>query len=342
MVRRGPAPGSRDWSRQRGGGRRRDRGARHRKGWEQPDPKPFLFVAVKKDTCPDRRLLDEKDLHDRIVHDRITARFELELEVVSDYLFVGSGGWEVTKDGRAYRTFYRRNDQICVPATSIKGAVRAVYEAITNSCVSQIDPKDKKKPPKGHLKCKFKRGNEPLCPACRLFGTTGYAGRIRFSDALPVGGTIRAIVQVYDLFKPKPDKWEGRKFYAHGRASIVDGPPQRSHHFVEAVVGNTEFQTKITIFNAGDTELAALFVSIGLLDLNGKRIMPKIGGAKPRCFGTVRFELLNGKDWEGRAIQREELFAELRNALSLVDVEAFNKLTDATYKLPHCPRRNYR
>jgi len=269
----------------------------------------------------------------------ITAQFELKFTVLSDYLFVGSGGWEVTKDGRAYRTFYRRGDDICIPATSIKGAVRAAYEAITNSCVSQIDPKDKKKPPKGYLRCKFRESSDPLCPACRLFGTTGYAGRIRFSDALPLRKTEPKIVQIFDLFPPR--KEQGRKFYAHGKAAVVDGPPQRNHRFVEAVEGNTEFRTTVTVFNAEYAELAALFVSMGLLDLNGRRIEVKIGGAKPRCFGTVRFELLDGKDWEGKTIQKEELFAELRNALSLVDMEAFNILADATYELPNCPRRLY-
>ncbi|RKY18857.1 MAG: hypothetical protein DRP63_01500 [Planctomycetota bacterium] len=331
MVRRGPAPGSRDWLRRRGGEQRRDRGARHRRGREQPDPKPFVWIPTSTQKSPQRQ--ENFPQHDMFVEGLITAQFELKFTVLSDYLFVGSGGWEVTKDGRAYRTFCRRGDDICIPATSIKGAVRAVYEAITNSCVSQTSWFGL--PPSYSAR----RCRERLCPACRLFGTTGYAARIRFSDALPLRKTEPKIVQIFDLFPPRNE--QGRKFYAHGKASVVDGPPQRNHHFVEAVVGNTEFRARVTVFNAEYAELAALFVSMGLLGVNGRRIKVKIGGAKPRCFGTVRFELLDGKDWEGRTIQKEALFAELRNAFSLVDMEAFGRLADAAYRLPNCPRRLY-
>jgi len=70
MVRRGPAPGSRDWQRMHRRRQREDRGSqRRRTGREQPAPKPFFFVAVRKDACPDRRPLDDKDLHHRVSSD---------------------------------------------------------------------------------------------------------------------------------------------------------------------------------------------------------------------------------------------------------------------------------
>ncbi|MFN3929342.1 MAG: RAMP superfamily CRISPR-associated protein, partial [Thermoflexus sp.] len=109
----------------------------------------------------------------------LSGRLELEIEVRSDYLYVGSGQIELFNNrGReqAYYAFARRDGQLIIPGTSIKGAVRSVVEAISNSCVKLITSRERLPP--SHQPC----DEDALCPACRLFGVTGYRGRAHFAD----------------------------------------------------------------------------------------------------------------------------------------------------------------
>jgi hypothetical protein len=102
------------------------------------EPKPFVLIDIPS-YSPERK---PATTHEKFAG--LTGRLELTFTVVSEYLFVGSGAYEFDPNARGDRpdvwyTFYRRNGQLCVPGTSIKGAIRAIVEAISNSCVSQFD-----------------------------------------------------------------------------------------------------------------------------------------------------------------------------------------------------------
>jgi CRISPR-associated protein (TIGR03986 family) len=72
--------------------------------------------------------------HDRYVG--LTGRIVCEVEAVTS-LFI-SDSHAVKEDGRKHRTyrFFQYDGQPALPASSLRGMVRSVYEALTNSCFS--------------------------------------------------------------------------------------------------------------------------------------------------------------------------------------------------------------
>jgi len=281
------------------------------------EPKPFVLVPIPSEG-PKRQ--------PPVTHERffdLTGHLGLTFTVVSEYLFVGSGAYDFDPNARGDRpdvwyTFYRRNDQMCVPGTSIKGAVRAIVEAISNSCVSQTRRKrssEEQVRSSSHRPCQFKDITSSLCPACRLFGTTGYRGRVHFSDFLPRGEVTKGeIVKIGELWEPKKCDSTKRRFY--GQKSFQragDLRPTSGFRFVEAVRKETEFQGTLVFENLKEAELGLLFHALGWAVEEGSALdsrkaaagsaqntrgeqgkvitafYPKIGGAKPRCFGSVQF-----------------------------------------------------
>jgi CRISPR/Cas system CSM-associated protein Csm3 (group 7 of RAMP superfamily) len=266
------------------------------------EPKPFMLIEIPS-RAPERK---PATTHEKFTE--LTGRLELTFTVVSEYLFVGSGAYGFDPNARGDRpdvwyTFYRRNGQICVPGTSIKGAIRAIVEAISNSCVSQIRRPREQVRSNAHQLCRFKDENSPLCPACRLFGTTGYRGRVHFSDFLPNGEVRNEIVKIGELWEPRRYDPTKRRFYERKSFQPVrDSRPQSGFRFVEAVRKETKFQGILMFENLSEAELGLLFHALGWAVEGGRVIIafaPKIGGAKPRCFGSVQFNPVRLRLWGG-------------------------------------------
>lgn len=262
--------------------------AQHRP--QQAEPKPFFWIDFRGK--PEKRGLT--------FHDRFggwSGRMELEIEVLSDYLYVGSGNIDLLQGkNQACYTFARCNGQLVIPGTGIKGAVRSIVEAISNSCVPQVGRREQS--PDSHRSCgEVKRGQEravTLCPACRLFGTTGYRGRVHFSDAMPVGNVQTKMIKIADLWPPK--RSQGRKFYQNRAFQPQqDMRPEKNYRFIEVVPKGTRFKATLFFENATTAEMGLLMRGLGL-DLHPEKegsvvyAFPiKIGGAKPRCLGSVYF-----------------------------------------------------
>ncbi len=254
---------------------------------QQPaEPKPFFWISLREKPSPQR---DQPVPHDRFIG--WSGRMELEIEVRSDYLYVGSGNFDLfLLQGReqARYTFARRNGELVIPGTGIKGAVRSVVEAISNSCVPLSGRRERG--PGSHRPC-----NDPsrLCPACRLFGTTGYQGRVHFADAVPFGDVETTTIKIADLWPPK--RFEGRKFYQTKAFQPQDMRPQKNYRFLEVVPKGTRFRTTLFFENATTAEMGLLVRALGLAlhpEKEGSVVYAfpvKIGGAKPRCLGSVRF-----------------------------------------------------
>jgi CRISPR/Cas system CSM-associated protein Csm3 (group 7 of RAMP superfamily) len=265
------------------------------------EPKPFVSIEIPS-RAPEPK---PATTHEKFAG--LTGRLELTFTVVSEYLFVGSGAYGFDPNARGDRpdvwyTFYRRNGQLCVPGTSIKGAIRAIVEAISNSCVSQRHPREEVRS-KAHQLCRFKDKNSPLCPACRLFGTTGYRGRVHFSDFLPNGEVRSQIVKIGELWEPKRYDSTKRRFYkSKSFQPTGDSRPQSGFRFVEAVRKETKFQGTLIFENLSEAELGLLFHALGWA-VEGERVIiafaPKVGGAKPRCFGSVQFHPVRLRLWGG-------------------------------------------
>ncbi len=324
-----------------------------KRGRRQPsEPKPFFWISLQGKSKPQK---DEPVPHDRF--SGWSGRIELEIEVCSDYLYVGSGNFDLFplqgKDQARY-TFARRNGHLVIPGTGIKGVVRSVVEAISNSCV--LLSAREERGPGSHRPC-----NDPdnLCPACRLFGTTGYRGRVHFSDAVPVGNAETTTIKIADLWRPK--RFEGRKFYQTKAFQPQDMRPQKNYRFLEVVPKGTRFRTTLFFENATTAEMGLLVRALGLaLHMNKEGTVVyafplKIGGAKPRCLGSVYFHpkkiqvlsvtganlfqsLLTGGDYQGTKQMLEWLADK-----SLVDQEAwaeFREKAKPQTGVP-CPKEVY-
>jgi CRISPR-associated protein Csm3 len=105
-------------------------------------------------------------------------------------------------DMYAIRTYKNGDETVFLPGSSLKGVFRSRYESIVNglladdraccnvtdrykACHDEKNMENKQK--------KFVSADEKYhlsCPACKLFGSTMIAGRIRFADAYPMGQTV--------------------------------------------------------------------------------------------------------------------------------------------------------
>jgi len=271
------------------------------------EPKPFVLIDIPS-TPPERK---PATTHEKFAG--LTGRLELTFTVVSEYLFVGSGAYGFDPNAQGDRpdvwyTFYRRNGQLCVPGTSIKGAIRAIVEAISNSCVSQSREHERRltELDKAHLPAECKVPDS-LCPACRLFGVTGFRGKVSFADALPIGPIQTKRVKIAELWHHDPKRIRrldrARRFYEQKRfEEFRNLSPERGRWFVEAVPVNSAFKTTLFFENLSIEELGMLFHALGWA-VEGERVIiafaPKVGGAKPRCFGSVQFNPIGLHLWGG-------------------------------------------
>ncbi len=261
------------------------------------EEKPFVYISIPKKE-PDRKKFISHE-----VQKGLTGKIDFDLEVVSDYLFVGSGGYDFHGD-MVFYSFFQTKGNLAIPGTSLKGSIRAVAEAISNSCIGQWAGQSGKKPdewpfiPNSHRRCE---NTDKLCPACRIFGMVGkrgmaYAGRISFTDAHPLESIEPDHVKIGDLFPPTViEKDEHgkvkRKFYENWKFNpIGNQKPAKNHRFVEAVSKGTHFRFTFSFDNLLEEELSLILHAMGV----NQDYRIKVGGAKPRCFGTVRFTTLGG------------------------------------------------
>lgn len=196
---------------------------------------PYNFVPLK-DKKPDRTMgytgkLCLKDEH-------YSGKIECILKALSPLITLDQSRKDV-KNKKFLRN--SRNTPI-LQGASIKGMIRSVYEAITDSCLTFAATdgiSGKEKIPYSYAdlgnylsgKC---NSLEALCPACRLFGaikgdTLNCQGKVAFSDAALVEGTLsQQKCCLKELSSPKPHHYAtygksghpgspiaGRKFYYH-------------------------------------------------------------------------------------------------------------------------------
>ena len=200
---------------------------------QKPEP-PYVFVPLPeaKDKFPYPEILPHSawQTPGRELH---TGRLILKATVKSP-VHIGSGLYELSEDvgfakGFVVRGIVRTAGAPVIPGSSLKGAIRATYEACTRSCVRlftssmseqySTDWKRSKLPTpivaelvETHSRPEHERvlvrlasdalreqspcgevkkpdDLKNLCPACALFGGLGYRGRLRFLDSHVVEST---------------------------------------------------------------------------------------------------------------------------------------------------------
>jgi hypothetical protein len=116
-----------------------------------------------------------------------------------------------------------------------------------------------------------------------MFGAMGYLGKVKFSDAVQVESERVEIWEMPQMFRPRTDNPDGRKFYKHGKQAKGDLP-------VEAVPADNFFEFKLRFDNLTPAELGLLVLALGLSPNSAEAFNLKLGGFKPACLGSVAFE----------------------------------------------------
>ena len=217
------------------------------------------------------------------------------------------------------QTSVRTEKRLVIPGSSLKGAVRSIYESITHSCLCKLDRNNKSHIEEDFLECRIKISPDPqksklrVCPACRIFGTMGYLGLVQFSDALcdrtgfglstmptlnspqagardPATGAIyfEEGVEVKDRKGKKISgkRLKGRKFYPHNRHLQQQGSTP-----IQVARQGYTFSTKIRFTNLSELEIGALLIALG--QDNKYPLLLKMGGGKAIGKGTVTVEVKN-------------------------------------------------
>ncbi len=144
---------------------------------------PYNFVRFLNQSRPNNNVLGNcpPPPHDRYVG--LTGRITCEVEAVTPLFVSDSHGVEDDKGHKTYR-FFEYDGQPALPASSLRGMVRSVFEAVTNSCLGVFD--------KAHLKTLEYR--EEMGYAQKLkagivlsIPTEGQAGEIALCEAAKIG-----------------------------------------------------------------------------------------------------------------------------------------------------------
>lgn len=180
----------------------------------------------------------------------------------------------------------RGKDQVPVlPGSSLKGALRQVYELLTPSC----EPGQR-----GGRSCSARpRDADPeVCPACSLFGAMGVAGRLGVQEAEPSTGPesvktlIRRVPTAWEAQRPVPGSY---RFYDPQRAAGRDREPRPEVEATWAAWGR--FRTHLRLVNASPDELGLLFASLGI-GQDGAAPSLRVGGKKFHGFGGAQVRVL--------------------------------------------------
>lgn len=240
---------------------------------EPPLPKPYGFVPL-----PRAAVTTTPAGHDRFKH--LTGTLSLTLLARSP-VHIASGLLQQIRDQKypLVKAHFRVGDRPAIPATSLKGCIRAIVEAISPSTVTVT----RARPIPGALEPQ--KSERELDVAQRIFGALGYQGHVAFGDALLEQGQM-TIVPTPQLFRPRTEaaqtyydgRWpKGRKFYMHGKLTRGDLP-------LEACQIESRFSCRADFSGLTRGELGLLLLALGL----GKtKLWPKLGGGKPACLGTI-------------------------------------------------------
>lgn len=251
----------------------RDRG----RGDEEPLPKPYDFVPLPRGGAD----LRPPSGHHRLRSDSLSGELTGTI-LVRSALHVASGLLEPRQNARhpLVKAHFRSKGVPTIPATSLKGCIRSIVEAITRSG-AQVTRARELLP---------SRDLERLDPAQRLFGTMGYQGQVRFGDAPLLAGAT-TIVETPQLHRPHPEsvgtyydgtRPRGRKFYMHGKvAELPGGIP------LEICPPDSRLGLRVAFDGLTPGELGVLLVALGLGGERWPRLWPKLGGGKPVCLGTL-------------------------------------------------------
>jgi RAMP superfamily len=256
-------------------------------------PKPYVQVSFPKESP----ILSHPAGHDRYQRDLFHGTLHLTLEVQTS-LHVSTGVVAMGSDSDVgskiplIKTMTQTLSvtgakQLAIQGSSLKGCLRSIYEAITNSTLAVMSGRDKLKIPQERHPCKKK---EELCPASRVFGAMDWQGLVSFSDA-SCQITQPSVGFMPSLYRPRPErpgyygangKVLGRKFYYNMTQSIDKG---KQGIPVQQAGRSYTFDTVLNYRNLLPAELGIILIALG--QDPKYPIALKLGGGKPIGMGTM-------------------------------------------------------
>lgn len=229
---------------------------------------------------------------------RLSGILKVQLVTV-DPLFIGSGFQEL-EDGQFVKQTLTENDKPIVPGSSLKGAVRQICRAVSQSCVPQESWKSQEMkrlcktriPDDTKFQCRL--GDNPkqdsACIVCDMFGKMGWGSKVFFSDLIAESERTDLFHAAHQ-FAPHPDAekyldtagYHAYKFYR----TVIDEVTKPQKDILRAVPPKTVFTGEITYRNLDKKELGLLLFGLGQ---SGKMSL-KLGGYRNEGFGTVNITL---------------------------------------------------
>lgn len=249
--------------------------------------KPYALVPFPRQ----RPFLRAPIGHHRYADNCYQGTLYLTLKVLTA-LHVSTGvtalGSDVGSQVLLIKTMVQGKDkQLLIQGSSLKGSIRAIYEAITNSTLAVITNRYRQNMPQERLPC---RNKESLCPASQVFGALDWQGLVQFTDAT-CESTKSVTGFMPSLYRPRPEERSayfnskqaaGRKFYYHfvkAQDAGDRGIP------VQQAGREYNFNTYIKFTNLSEAQLGCLLVALG--QDPEYPIALKLGSGKPIGMGTV-------------------------------------------------------
>lgn len=265
-----------------------------------------------------RRAKREAMVLDRRLQGRYFGRILLEYECEQP-VHVGLGLKDLSGNGVIRLGVTSRGAPI-VPGSTLKGVLRARYEAITASCVLSRPTKNKgdwvKSPSKSRkpvekallgkqaeeklAKVERCSSSDSVCAACALFGFQ--AGRRAMRSRVTAGDLITSSGFVVDHM---PAQWGPRLHHVghadvedirgepmfvlhslHGRKFAFDdpaAPEEEAKLAVEAIPKGAKLHGSLHLFNIEPAELGGLLCALG----HSPRSFLKVGAGKGHGFGRM-------------------------------------------------------
>ncbi|MCA9897242.1 MAG: hypothetical protein KC433_03585 [Anaerolineales bacterium] len=249
----------------------------------EENPKYYRSIEIvpKRETA-----VNSKEAHWVYAKDRVSGRITGEF-VAKQPLHVGTGQLVppqrlgIQDAAPLVKSFYRADETLTVAGSSLKGAVRGLFEAMTYSAVAKTKARlDRRDFGESTYNARRRENKGDLDPAGRLFGAMGYQGHLRFFDCPLVEGET-AVHDIPPQYQPKGDD-ENRRYYPHALKDHRQGTWP-----LEIVKPGGLFRFAIQFDNCSQIELGLLLIILGQTD---PPICLKLGAGKSAGLGGVQFQ----------------------------------------------------
>lgn len=261
-------------------------------------PPPYNFVSFPNDPPSTQEAVG----HEKYLSDYLHGTLSLVLEVKTA-VHISTGiavmGSDIDRPKiDLIKTMVQSDRRLLIQGSSLKGCIRSIYEAITNSRLGVAPKKqediERGKYPKNRLPCKK---IDELCPTSAVFGASGekwgWQSLTGFQDAYCESVSTFETGFMPSLWSPKPEKCDayfknesaaGRKFYYHMTHALDKGSAEQGIPVQQA--GQIyRFTTEISFKNLKPEEIGVLLIVLG--QHPNYPLALKIGGGKPIGMGTM-------------------------------------------------------